>query len=223
MKAERNLLTFISQTSKSGKKNGIRTQNRALYKCECGNIVERNMKSVQTGYTKSCGCLRGKGSITHGFSTHPLYCTWVSMVGRCYNPKHPSYKRYGARGVEVCDEWRYDFMAFANWALSNGWRKGMQIDKDGKGLETLYDPEFCEVVTPQVNSRRKWQTNLYKHDGHYMTLGEIGKLYGIKYNVLWHRINRGLTIDQAIEFNKSKATSERNKGVNRYASKIKNK
>lgn len=28
-----------------------------------------------------------------------------SMRARCYNPKSPSYKNYGARGITICDRW----------------------------------------------------------------------------------------------------------------------
>ena len=35
---------------------------------------------------------------------HPLYTRWISMIGRCYNPKFDNYKFYGAKGVRVSDE-----------------------------------------------------------------------------------------------------------------------
>lgn len=34
------------------------------------------------------------------------YRKWSSMIQRCYNPKHPAYKYYGGKGIEVCDRWR---------------------------------------------------------------------------------------------------------------------
>ncbi len=37
------------------------------------------------------------------------------MIARCHNPKHPSYKDYGARGITVCDEWRHSFESFFNY------------------------------------------------------------------------------------------------------------
>ena len=42
----------------------------------------------------------------------PGYNSWAGMLQRCYDPAHISYKYYGARGIQVCDEWRSSFEAF---------------------------------------------------------------------------------------------------------------
>ena len=64
---------------------------------------------VKLGLAKSCGCL----TRTHGFSKHPLYQLWASVIQRCTNPNHASYHRYGGRGITVCDRWRLDPWLFA--------------------------------------------------------------------------------------------------------------
>lgn len=42
----------------------------------------------------------------HGMSGHPLYCTWVGMMNRCYKKTHDSYPNYGERGISVCARWK---------------------------------------------------------------------------------------------------------------------
>lgn len=37
---------------------------------------------------------------------------WRQMINRCHNPKHKSFKNYGARGISVSEEWR-DFSKFS--------------------------------------------------------------------------------------------------------------
>ena len=58
---------------------------------------------------------------------------------------------YGQRGIRVCDEWK-DFQAFYDWAMANGYKKGLTVDRldPDKG----YSPENCELVTRAENSRR---------------------------------------------------------------------
>ena len=36
---------------------------------------------------------------------HPLYTTWSGMRTRCNNPNADNYKRYGGKGITVCDRW----------------------------------------------------------------------------------------------------------------------
>lgn len=30
---------------------------------------------------------------------------WVDMIRKCYDPTHPEYKNFGAKGITVCPEW----------------------------------------------------------------------------------------------------------------------
>lgn len=32
---------------------------------------------------------------------------WSNMIRRCHYPEDISYKNYGARGISVCDRWRF--------------------------------------------------------------------------------------------------------------------
>jgi hypothetical protein len=56
--------------------------------------------------------VRPPGIPGDGHSAHPLYGSWSGMIGRCHNPNHASYARYGALGIAVCEEWRRDFRIF---------------------------------------------------------------------------------------------------------------
>lgn len=49
------------------------------------------------------------------------------MIRRCGNQKHFAYKRYGGRGISVCNEWE-DVSIFYNWAINNGYEDGYQFN-----------------------------------------------------------------------------------------------
>jgi hypothetical protein len=54
----------------------------------------------------------GTGPRTHGATGSKEYRAWQAMIGRCFYPGYHAYHRYGGRGLEVCERWRKDFLAF---------------------------------------------------------------------------------------------------------------
>jgi len=132
-----------------------------LCQCDCGNTKIIRAANLINGSTVSCGCERGKaskhGECRNGTETH-LYRVWGRMKERCYNQKREGYHRYGGRGIKVCDEWLNDFEVFKTWALANGYKRHLQIDrKDSNGN---YEPGNCRFVTGTDNTRNQEQVKL---------------------------------------------------------------
>lgn len=88
-------------------------------------------------------------------SRQRLYNVWNSMIHRCANPKHASYSHYGARGIQVCEEWQ-DYETFRLWALSNGYRKGLSIEREE--VDGNYEPGNCKWI-----ERDEQMRNLRSH------------------------------------------------------------
>ena len=127
--------------------------------CLCGKLTEVDSYNLRNGHTKSCGCLRKRGyHIIHGDSKKRLYIVWRSMKIRCYLPSHRVFNRYGGRGIEVCQEWKNDYMKFKIWALKNGYQDNLTIDRiDNDGN---YEPNNCRWITRSENTKRRYYFNL---------------------------------------------------------------
>ena len=58
-----------------------------------------------------------------------IYGIWNQMKRRCSDKNNSSYKNYGAKGIEVCKVWEESFESFYLWALNNGYKDDLTIDR----------------------------------------------------------------------------------------------
>ena len=85
-----------------------------------------------------------KGFETTG-ALRPLYNKWASMRHRCETSvKKHEIERYQNRGITVCAEWKNDWVAFAQWALENGYKYPLEIDR--RDNDKGYSPDNCRFV-----------------------------------------------------------------------------
>jgi hypothetical protein len=75
------------------------------------------------------------------------------MKSRCSNPNVPVFKYYGGKGVSVCSEWKNNYLAFKDWALSHGYQPGLSIDRINN--DSNYNPGNCQFITRSENSGKK--------------------------------------------------------------------
>lgn len=132
--------------------------------CDCGNIAYVRSGDLLSGNNISCGCRKKEyyeeGTVRkHGEINTRLYYIWISMKNRCNNPKNPSFKNYGARGIFVCDEWQENYDCFKTWAYENGYNDKADFGKctiDRIDNDKGYSPENCRFVDmkTQVHNRR---------------------------------------------------------------------
>lgn len=175
------VLSELDERAKGGGK-------QYLCKCECGNTTIVRSDHLKSGHTTSCGC--NKIMITsHKKSQSNLYRRWDKIKQRCYNKNSKNYKNYGARGVKMCDEWLHNFMAFYNWAISNGYRNTLTIDRiDVNGN---YEPNNCRWVdyTTQNNNRRN--TVYLTCNGKTQSVMEWCRELNLNPSTVYYRVKRG--------------------------------
>ena len=120
-------------------------------KCDCGNIITARGGHLKDNNITSCGCYRLEINTIHGDTNNPKspYVAWSHLKERCNCPTCPAYKFYGKKNIKVCEEWN-DYANFKKWALANGWKKGLTIDRiDSNGN---YEPNNCRWIPNRDNS-----------------------------------------------------------------------
>ena len=136
----------------------------------------------------SCGCAQVDASTTHGGYKRPEYSIWRGMVQRCHNKRSPKYKYYGARGIQVCEEWRNDFTAFwAHIGPRPSLKHSVERVKNARG----YEPGNVRWATQKEQCRNRRSNVRYRHDGAELTLPEWAERLGLALATLQKRIKAG--------------------------------
>lgn len=193
-------LTVLEEDEPAYTKSGTLLR-RWKCKCDCGNIVTVFASNLTSGHStrcKKCGLeVTSEKHKTHGMRHTRLYKTWASMKTRCYNRNSAGYKKYGAVGITMCDEWIEDggFENFANWAMSNGFIEDAEphtntIDRIDNNLG--YSPENCRIVDSAIQSNnREFCITLTDVDGETLTLKQLARKHNMNYQTLHSRWARG--------------------------------
>ena len=85
-----------------------------------------------------------------------LYGIWIGILRRCYNEEDSNYYNYGGRGIDVDEEWIYDFSSFYQWAIQNHYHIGDQCDRIDN--DSGYFPWNCRFVSSKINNNNRRNT-----------------------------------------------------------------
>jgi hypothetical protein len=138
-----------------------------------------NCKACQ----KSIDALKGK-----------TYLAWQSMKQRCLNQSKKSYRRYGERGISVCERWASSYSNFvADMGEAPDGLSLDRIDNDGN-----YEPLNCRWASSKEQSRNKSGIRHITFDSQTMCIRDWEKRLGLSIGGLYHRFRRGWSIDKAL-------------------------
>lgn len=121
------------------------------------------------------------------------------IIGRCTNPNHRNFARYGGRNISVYPLWLNDHKAFFDYikTLEHYGEEGYSLDRidNNKG----YEPGNLRFATAKTQARNK-RNNLFAHYcGQKMLLIDIAEITGIKYATLEYRHRKGLDNEELIK------------------------
>lgn len=188
-----------------GRLTAVKYQGKGKWMCVCvcGKNTIVNSNALTKGKSKSCGCGKSQAvskSLTkHGHCRSSgrtkEYATWAKMIGRCHCSTDKAYARYGMRGITVCDEWKVNFLAFLEH-IGPCPASSMSIDRidNNRG----YEPGNVRWATKLQQSTNKSVNRHIEHAGIRMTIAEWADYIRMPRKTLYHRINRGLSVDKSL-------------------------
>lgn len=184
-----------------------RGRSTVVCKCKCGSEPKKYvLYSLRSGNTNSCGCYQkeriAQACTTHGLKHHRIYSIWKGIKQRCYNKNSSEYKNYGGRGIELCSQWLNDFQHFYDWAVSNGYKDNLTIERDN--VNGNYESTNCRWIplVEQFNNTTKSRFLLF--EGQIKTLSQWGREFRIKPSAISERLKRGQSVEHALRSIKNK-------------------
>lgn len=132
----------------------------------------------------------------NGESYNPIYKAYRRMINRCYYKKTCHYDIYGGRGIIVCDEWKNDYFSFKKWAIENGYKIGLSLDRiDTNGN---YEPSNCRWITMEEQANNKRNNLFYTINGETKTQAQWCRYYNIPVTNVRRRLSSGWSIEEAL-------------------------
>lgn len=173
-----------------GKKSRVGYRNYYYTcRCDCGTVKLIQKGGLISGGVVSCGCKKYR----HGKTGSAAYRIWNHMLGRCYNPTDGNYKRYGGRGITVCDRWK----EFTNFYADMGDPPaGLSIERRDNNLG--YSPDNCLWASRTAQARNRRTTRLITHNGMTMCVTEWEDHFGMKRNIIGNRLAHGWSVERAM-------------------------
>lgn len=190
-------LTVISELPKLRIPSG-QTNRVFLCKCECGYEKTIRLVHLYRGRTVSCGCIRSGGIRIFNDDERRLRKVYRQMCKRVsgdYFESHLYYKK----GITICDEWKGNINLFTEWAIKNGYKQGLVIDR--KDNSKGYSPDNCRWVTQKENCVNKDNTMFVVYNGVKTPLINVLEEKGLLVNIaaIRSRVNRGWPHQKAID------------------------
>ena len=126
--------------------------------------------------------------LKHGMSHSRLYRIWDNIRGRTLRPSNTHWDYYGGRGVTLYEPWK-QFIPFMQWALENGYRDDLLIDRiDNDGP---YSPDNCRWVTRDVQNRNKRSNVWIDYQGERICQTDLAARLGVHYSTIYYRLKTG--------------------------------
>lgn len=184
--------------------------------CDCGNEIIAIGGNLQSGTTKSCGCLKKDKMLLRSINANYKKPHWnrirsiyYNMVSRCYHINNKCYKRYGNRNITVCNEWlgKKGLYNFYDWATNNGYCKDLSLDRINNNGN--YEPSNCRWVDDYIQANNRSNNHRITYMGEEMTISNFARHIGQFENL--RKINRLINSNMSPEEVVINVSKEKNK------------
>jgi hypothetical protein len=165
-----------------------RTRHYHLICQKCGYESWRSDGFLK-GSAKCPNCSGGRhNNNARGYGDDPLWKRYWIIKRRL---KRPEYAH-----LSMCAEWENDFPAFRAWALANGYREDLTIDRidNSKGYYT----DNCRWVDAKQQANNRRSNVILEYQGNGYTLAELADYCGLSRATVKQRYKNGWSVEDIV-------------------------
>jgi hypothetical protein len=121
--------------------------------------------------------------------------TWAGMIDRCYNPNAAAYYCYGARAINVCEQWQLSVDTFM---ADIGLPPTLQHSVDRIDCNGNYEPRNCRWATQEEQNNNTRRSKLITWNGKTQSIRDWAKEYNVGARGVSERLRRGWDLEKSL-------------------------
>lgn len=181
-------------------------ESRWLCRCDCGNMKVVLGSSLSQGRSQSCGCFAVETTIKRNKKEirvidNSLYRLWSGIKARCLYPNATGYKRYGGRGITICERWQ----VFENFVSDMPSRPSPKHSIHRLNNCKGYEPGNVCWATPKEQALARQLTRIVLVDGIADSVSSTALRVGISDVTLACWMKRGFSPQQIVNHWRTRA------------------
>ena len=111
------------------------------------------------------------------------------MIYRCENQNYKDYRIYGGKGIKVCNEWKNDPKKFAEWAINNGYKLGLTIERIDSDKD--YCPENCKFIPMSEQPKNTSRNVFVEYKGGTYIISDVARMENVSCEAIRKRLRHG--------------------------------
>jgi len=120
------------------------------------------------------------------------------MLQRCHDPNSNRWRRYGGRGIRVCQRW-LGADGFVNFRQDMGLKPHPRLTLERIDNDGNYEPANCCWATYRRQARNQSTTTMVRYLGKQQVLADLCDQFGIMVATVKYRIRkRGMSVHDAL-------------------------
>jgi hypothetical protein len=125
----------------------------------------------------------------------------MNLKARCLRPCDPDYVRYGAKGITVCDRWRYGeegLTGFECFLADMGEPPFEKASIDRIDPSKGYGPDNCRWASAKEQGNNRRTNRWVEIEGERLTVQQWSERSGVGPKTIIYRLNQGIAPKQAV-------------------------